>query len=303
MLRLCIIALVLIAFTTNTQADMTPWTDMKVQNGHILIPVKVAGIDTYAMLDTGSQLNAINRAFRHKHNLSFSNGKKVNIRGIYGTEKMQTFNKVPVSFFGVETTLNKVADIAIGHHSNGILLGATFLDQFVIQMDYPNQRIRFITHNSIDMAKLENIEFQLHKSQAMPLVKLGLGPDKDVWVLFDTGNNGGVLFDKALAEAMGWSNNLTETQSIAVGATSHISVMNNYRIPELQFGPYTLENVLVSVPDDSKLNLLERHRELGSRIRGKRVQGILGYDVLQHFVVTVDYKNGHAHIGLPDDAR
>ena len=303
MLRLCIIALALIAFTTNTQADMTPWTDMKVQNGHILIPVKVAGIDTYAMLDTGSQLNAINRAFRHKHNLSFSNGKKVNIRGIYGTEKMQTFNKVPVSFFGVETTLNKVADIAIGHHSNGILLGATFLDQFVIQMDYPNQRIRFITHNSIDMAKLENIEFQLHKSQAMPLVKLGLGPDKDVWVLFDTGNNGGVLFDKALAEAMGWSNNLTETQSIAVGATSHISVMNNYRIPELQFGPYTLENVLVSVPDDSKLNLLERHRELGSRIRGKRVQGILGYDVLQHFVVTVDYKNGHAHIGLPDDAR
>lgn len=302
MLRLCVIASLLIAFVTKTQADITPWTEMKVQNGHISIPVKVSAIDTHAVLDTGSQLNAINRAFRNKNNLSFSKGKKVNVRGINGIEKMQTFNKVPVSFFGVETTLNTVTDIAMGHHSNGILLGATFLEQFVIQMDYPNQRIRFITHDSIDMAKLENIEFQQHKSLSMPLVKLGLGPDKEVWVLFDTGNNGGVLFDRSLADAMGWSNSLSAIQSMTVDATSHISVMDNYRIPELQFGPYTLENVLVSVPNDSKLNLLERHREFGSRIRGKRVQGILGYDVLQHFVVTVDYKNGHAHIGVPDDA-
>lgn len=168
MLRLCVIASLLIAFVTKTQADITPWTEMKVQNGHISIPVKVSAIDTHAVLDTG--------------------------------------------------------------------------------------------------------------------------------------NNGGVLFDRSLADAMGWSNSLSAIQSITVDATSHISVMDNYRIPELQFGPYTLENVLVSVPNDSKLNLLERHREFGSRIRGKRVQGILGYDVLQHFVVTVDYKNGHAHIGVPDDA-
>ena len=90
MLRLCVIASLLIAFVTKTQADITPWTEMKVQNGHISIPVKVSAIDTHAVLDTGSQLNAINRAFRNKNNLSFSKGKKVNVRGINGIEKSMT---------------------------------------------------------------------------------------------------------------------------------------------------------------------------------------------------------------------
>ncbi|MDX1391868.1 MAG: aspartyl protease family protein [Rheinheimera sp.] len=301
MFRVFFVAMTLVGFAGHSVAEITPWTEMKVHNGHIAIGVTVSGIETYAVLDTGSQLNAINRAFRTKNALTLKKGSKINLNGIHGAEKIDSFNKVPVSIFGVDIQLNRVADIAMGHHSQGILLGAEFLSQFVIQMDYPNQRIRFITHDSIDMAKLENIEFQQHKSQSMPLVKIGLGPEKETWVLFDTGNNGGVLFDKSFAQAMNWPNSLTETQSRSVGATSHVSVMSNYRIPELQFGPFTLENVLVSVPVDGKLNLLEQHRETGSRIRGKRVQGVLGYDVLQHFVITIDYKNGHAHIGLPQE--
>lgn len=298
MLRL--LCFILLFCSNQVFAGFTAWVDMEINNGHISIPVEVSGIATRAILDTGSQTNAINRAFRNKNELEWGKGASVNIKGVYDTSRMSTFNQVPVTLFGSTFKFDGLVDMPLGHHSNGILLGATFLDNFILQIDYPNQRIRFALHESLNLSKSENIEFQLHKGRAMPIVKIGLGPEKSAWVLFDTGNNGGVLFNKSFAKSMKWADTLSEQQSMAVDATNHVAAMSTYRIPELQFGPYTLENVQVSVPsDDSRVNVLEQYSEVGSRIKGKRVQGILGYDVLQHFVVTIDYKNGHAHIGLP----
>ena len=71
--------------------------------------------------------------------------------------------------------LDGLADISLGHHTTGLLLGAGFLEQFVMQIDYPNKRIRFVTHGTLKMSKLQNIDFQLQKGSAMPIVKISLG--------------------------------------------------------------------------------------------------------------------------------
>ena len=69
----------------------------------------------------------------------------------------------------------------------------------------------------------------------------------------------------------------------------------------MQFGPFELENVLVTIPAEGKNSYLDsQYEKTGSRLKGKKVQGIIGYDVLKHFLITVDYKGGHAHIGLPE---
>lgn len=282
---------------------VTPWLELKIENGHISIPITISGVETKAILDTGSQINALNRAFRNKHELSFGTGQNYKLRGVHGEETVNSFNQVPVNLFGAEMKLDGLADISLGHHTTGLLLGAGFLEQFVMQIDYPNKRIRFVTHGTLKMSKLQNIDFQLQKGSAMPIVKIGLGENKSAWVLFDTGSNGGLLLNKAMADSMGWHDTLATEQTASVGVTSHVAVMNNYRIPEVQFGPYLLEHVLVSVPaDDSRIMLPEQHKELGTNIRGKKIQGILGYDVLQHFLITIDYKNGYAHIGLPEES-
>lgn len=281
-------------------AGVTEWIGFNLDGGHVKIPVTIAGIETNAILDTGSQVNAINKAFVNKNELTFGKSSKINIKGAFETSKANRYNNVPINLFGLETELNRVVELRLGHHSNGLLLGSAFFNNFVTQLDYPNQKMRLINHDSIDLAKLENIEVQSQKVTGMPIVKVGVGNDRFLWLLLDTGNSGGLMIKRKIAENMGWLDNLDTDTSIAFGANA-MSTTENFRIPLLKFGPFSLENVLVNVPAEGESSNLEnQYSDYGSKIKGKKVQGIIGYDVLKHFLITIDYKGGHAHISLPE---
>jgi len=60
--------------------------------------------------------------------------------------------------------------------------------------------------------------------------------------------------------------------------------------------------VLVTIPAEGESSNLEsQYQKTGSRIKGQKIQGLIGYDVLKHFLITIDHRSGHAHIGLPDE--
>ncbi|MGS0498395.1 signal protein PDZ [Pseudoalteromonas sp. S1727] len=296
-----LLLLSMLFYSVNSIAGATQWIDFTLESGHVKIPVIVAGIDGYALLDTGAQLNAINPRFINKHQLSFDKGKKVRVKGIYGIEDKKSYNNVPTSFFGINTELDNLTEVNLGFHTTSLLFGAGFFNQFVMQLDYPNQKMRLITHDSIKLRDLENIKMQTQKGSGMPIVEVGLQDGQSVWLLLDTGNNGGLVIERKVARQMGWLDNLDITSGISMGANS-IATTESFRIPTLKFGPFELENVLVSIPAEGQKAYLESQYEAtGSRIKGRKVQGLIGYDVLKHFLITIDYKNGHAHIGLPDE--
>ncbi|ASP46730.1 pepsin/retropepsin-like aspartic protease family protein [Cognaticolwellia beringensis] len=295
-----LLSLTFLLLTLESTAGVTQWIDFNLDGGHVKIPATIAGIDTYAILDTGAQLNAINKAFIAKHNLTFDKGSKIRVKGVFGTDNKTTFNNVPVGFFGIETELDKMTEVSLGYHTNGFLLGGGFFDQFVTQLDYPNKRMRIISPDSIDVAKFKNIEIKSQKGTGMPIVKIGLPNDKHLWLLFDTGNSGGMVIERKVANKMGWLDELDSQATVSMGVNSVVET-ESFRIPSLKFGPFELENVLVTIPaEGNNSNLESQYQKAGSRIKGKKVQGIIGYDVLKHFLITIDYKGGYAHIALPE---
>lgn len=296
-----ILTITFILLTFNCSAGVTNWIDFNLERGHVKIPATIAGIDTYAILDTGSQLNAINKAFILKHDLTFDKGSKIRVQGVFGINNKTTFNNVPISFFGIKTELDKIAEVDLGYHTNGLLLGGGFFNKFVTQLDYPNKKMRLISQNSIDISKLKNIEIQRQKGTGMPIVKIGLPNNKHLWLLFDTGNAGGMVVERKVAKRMGWLEEIDRQSSISMGVNAVVST-ESFRIPSLTFGPFELEDVLVTIPAEGINSYLEsQYKSSGSRIRGRKVQGIIGYDVLKHFLITIDYKRGYAHIGLPEE--
>ncbi|QYJ93334.1 pepsin/retropepsin-like aspartic protease family protein [Shewanella spartinae] len=281
---------------------VTNWVDFKIIDGHINLPVTINGIEGRAILDSGSQVNAINLSFINRHGFEFAKGGKINIKGVYGTETRQLFNNVKANLFGADIKLDQLAGLRIGHHEVQLLLGAGLLEKFIFQIDYPNQRMRLFDRDSVDLAKLENIRMEMDRGTGQPVVQVGLNGEKKAWLILDTGNSGGLFLKRLMATENDWLDKFGKESGMGVGVNGMAST-DNFRMPEVEFGPFTLENVMVSVPGEGEVEQISGQASTSfSHIRGKNIKGLVGYDVLKHFVLTIDYKSGHMHVGLPEES-
>lgn len=282
------------------QAAVTPWLPFELDGGHIKIAVKVAGADGFAILDTGAQGNGINSRFIREHELALDRGSKVLVTGALSEERAQLYNNVPLQLFGIETEMDSVVETRFASPDTAVLLGGPFFSQFIVQLDYPNSRMRLLTRDAVDLKKAENIRFQGQMGIGQPIVEVKVNGNKSIWLVLDTGFTGGVVVGRVTAEGLGWLDLAKEKGKIAdISRTADTEL---FRVPELKFGPYTLENVMASVPAEGEAaNLRSQGQRFGSRIVDKRVVGMLGYDVFKHFVLTLDYRGGHLHVGLPEE--
>ncbi len=288
----------------NAASGVTPWVEMEIDNGLILIDTEVGGIKGRAMLDTGAEIHGINPAFLEKHDLKFKRGRKVKLSGVFGVEDRKSYTKVPVKMFGVEVNLRDPVEMNLGGADDiQLLIGAGFFNEFVVQFDYPNSRMRLYTRDAVDMKKFANIKSKKPSRIGSPMVKVNMNGQKDLWLTMDTGSNGGVLTERLVAEKAGWLEDYPGRAETHYGLNDS-EEMWTFNVPEMTFGPFTLENAIVTVPSKGKkLAIFKKQKSLGTMIaHGKsKSQGLLGYDVLKHFVVTVDYKTGKVHIGTPEE--
>lgn len=295
-----ILVTLIMLLTTPSDAAVSKWVSIVLENGHVKIPVTVSGIETFAILDTGAQINGINYAFVKKHNLKLKGSNKIRLKGLYEEEIKTGFNNIPITLFGFETELNEAVEISLGRHTTGILIGAGFFSKFIVQLDYPNQRMRIITRDSLNLKGIENIQVKRQRGTGQPLVKVSFGEGSTpFWALLDTGNNGGLLIERGLANKQGLLEKITNT-SISAGVNG-MRTIESVRVDEFVFGPYVLENVLVGIPAEGQTSNIEDQKSFtGTRIKSVKQKGVLGYDILKHFVLTLDYHSGNAHIAAPN---
>lgn len=284
-----------------SQAAISEWVDIDIENGALWLKTKVGGLEGFSLIDSGAQINSINTNFLTAAGQSYRTGRPMILSGVYGSEKRRTYHSIPVELFGTNIDFRGLVDIDFGGPNQQLILGGPFLQLHVFQFDYPNKRMRIITRDSVNMKKLKNVKSKKDFKTGDPIVQVNLNNEKKVWLLLDTGSNGGILIERPIAAKRDW---LTKypTRMIDVKGVTTGGQMEQFNLPALTIGDYELENVLVEVPLKGKdLKLFERESEVGSHLNKSRsqYQGILGYDILKHFVVTVDYKGGYVHLEAP----
>ncbi len=285
----------------NTNAAVTKWVNIKIEDGALWLETKVGGVDGYSMIDSGAQINAINGNFLRASGQSYRTGRAITIRGILGSEQRSSYHSIPVELFGSSINFKGLVDIDFGGENAQLILGAPFLKLYVFQFDYPNKRMRFITRDSINLKKQKNVKSELDYKTRDPIVKVNMNDEKNIWLQLDTGNNGGVLIERQVAASREWLEKFP-TEIIDVRGATTSGQTERFNLPTFEIGGFELSNVIINVPPKGKsFELFERETKTGSRLRQKRSksQGILGYDVLKHFVVTIDYKGGHVHLEAP----
>lgn len=293
---LCILLCTVLAERT-ANAGATEWIDFELVNGHILIESEIAGIPGYTLIDTGAEVNGINSRFLEASELSFKTGRPILIEGAFGTSERSVYREVPVTLFGVELKLADLVELNVGGEEMQVILGAGFLQFFIFQFDYPNQRMRMIERDTIDLKALKNVPSKRSSRGGSPLVKVRLNDEVNVWLILDTGANGGILLERSVAVKKKW---LERYPVVEIGSTGVNSgaILEAFNLPILEFGGFEIENSMIRVPQrGDDLPMFEAEVSLGSRVpKSRNDKGLLGYDILKHFVVTVDYKSGYVHI-------
>lgn len=277
-------------------AGVTDWMDIRVVDGHLMVETEVAGIAGLSIVDTGATSTSINARFLETEGLSFKTGQKVTVTGVFGKSKRTTYREIPGAIFGAPVTFLDVVDLDLGGPDIQFLLGANFLKGFIFQFDYTNGRMRLLTRDTVDLKEIQNVDAKKDRDGGSMVVRVKLNDDANAWLLMDTGSTGGILIERSLAKRL----DLIESEESVDGVSSGVissGEMEYLRVPLVQVGPFELENVLVSIPAPGEsLEFFETITPTGTRMaRRNTTDGILGYDILQHFVVTIDYQRGYVH--------
>ena len=268
------------------------WIPFELQGGHIRIPSKVAGIQGESVLDTGAAGVAISDLVAEQAGLRVKRNTQVSVQGVTGTMQSVMYRKAPVHVFGADFEIKDL--VGMGYRDDmQMLLGAPLLTLFVYQFDYPNQKLRALPHKAVNLKALSNIPSKRDsRGGRMPVLQVDLNGQEKLWLTMDTGNNGGLLINRKVAKKHGWLEQYAVEEGSIAGVTGQANT-ESFKLPRVKFGPFELENVKVVVPAQG----VSMPPVEGYRIASK---GLIGFDILKHFVVTVDYKIGKVHVALPE---
>ena len=107
---------------------------------------------------------------------------------------------------------------------------------------------------------------------------------------------------RSFATESGWLNAQTDTKQLMGFGLFESNTILNFRLDALTIGPYKLDNVSVNVPIQDNARDFGKYfnGSSGSRIKkGVKAKGLIGYDVLKHFIITIDYMNYRVNLYVP----
>ena len=295
-----VVAFCLLAFQFHGQASppAAGWIPIDVQQGKLLVKTSVAGIDGYSMIDSGVTGSAINERFLARHSLTLKPSGFARVGGIVELKRRRLYRNIPVKILGVDTEFSKLVEISLAREDIQFVLGADFLGLAVFQFDYPRQRMRLLDRKSVNLRQLSNVKSRIDDACNDIIAKVRLNNEQNVWLKVDTGAHSGLLLERSVATRNNWLKS-NPSQTVSVSGVNAASTMQQFRIPLVQIGDFEVLDVLTTVPaKGEKIELFRRERRTGSNLSRSRsiAKGLLGHDLLKHFILTIDYRIGKIHL-------
>jgi hypothetical protein len=294
------IAIFTLLWSFSACAGASGWIPFDSDVGHITIPVTLNGEQTRAILDSGATGNGISEQFLERHDGEYSQGRQVIVEGVYDSRKVRLVNDIDIEIFGASFKIDHLTPLHI--YSGDLVIGLNFFQKFILQIDYPNSRLRILTHDVLDLKKQANVKMKKSGGVAQPMVRVNLNNEHKLWLMLDTGNNTGIFMPRSVAVRRGWMEQYGSVDRL-VGGVTKASTVERFNIPSMTIGPFTLENVVMMVPREGQKTTIgkELPGRPGSRLKKDSEDGILGYDVLKHFIVTIDFKRSLLHLAPPPE--
>lgn len=308
------VLLILSVVACSAQANVTEWIDFKFTGSAIQIPVTIGGVEALATIDSKAKSNYLSEEFAAKHQDKFKKTGVILFKDQFGERNVSVYQEVKVHIFGADLPFSDI--IAQPSPFADLTLGIPFFRQNIIQIDFPSKKLRLISRDKLDMKKIANMEMRPEvnakaqsvtgqqsikkndeSNRAVKVVVSG----KEKWLTLDTAAPAGVMMARATADKMEllaqpYSGDLKALQQ------NFTSPADLYSLSSVKVGPFEMENVLLAVEPEGGKRLIApamRQAKTGTLIsREVLSDGVLGLEVLQHFIVTLDYTDSLINVSV-----
>ena len=274
------------------EMDAQGWMRFDGSEGHIAFPVEINGTRASAILDSGADTSMISAGLAERAKVKLDRNDTMRVIGVNGQREVPTTRRFTLEFAGRKVRPYGVPVAPAPGFD--VVLGRALLEWAVVQIDYPQQRIRFLSREGVEFKA--NVELKTTRRGA-PMLRTRVVGAK-AWMLVDTGNSGPTLLKRRFVRRNDLERfALEDVKAKAIGVTT-AGEQRLLQVPECQLGPYTFEPLLAVYNAESNEGFDDRRRVYGSRLRTDRARydGILGHEVLQNFLVTMDIEDERLHL-------
>lgn len=279
-------------------SDDVGWISFTDSAGHIVFDATINGEPAEVIVDSGADSNLLSEEFAARAEIGQYRRRNVKLTGIHGEQNISLSREFDLT---VNELTFPMHDIPVTPGGNfDLILGRWLFHLAVVQIDYPNRRVRFLPP---DAMKFEgNIRYR-GGNAGEPLVAARIH-GKRAWLLIDTGNAGITMLKRRFVkrhdlDAYGIDGAQLQTRGVITSGETQL-----LQLEDVELGPFRLDRFLAGyIPEHNQGFDGQRQRTFSRLNEDKsREDGLLGYELLQNFIVTMDLKRRKVHLALPQPA-
>jgi len=254
------------------------------QQGIVSIPMQTGGRPTVAVLNTGVLPIGISRMLAQDLSLDVEAVPARNILWSAIPVISGQVSDVPVRIFNQDLQIEQM--YVMDNPARFVYLSLLMFDDFIMQVNMPESRLCFLNRSALDLREANNIEMKMSNGRIALFISINQA--NPVWLELQLEYPGAVRLNRDAAIELGLIDAAsTDTSGIA---------------DSLMFGPYELGNIALAYPPvgEAPGGELARLQQMARRGGGGvETSGVLGYEILKHFVVTMDIDRERMHVFVP----
>ena len=271
------------------QPEQAAWLPFAEGENRPAVELAVNGRKTIALIDTSISANAISYQFAREAGIQPGN-RSLSLPDIQDGAQLPLSSTFTLTLGDNPIKIDNA--IMIPAEGVGLIIGRPLLAALVVQIDYPNRRLRFLPP---DMAGFDgNVRLRRGRfNQPMLLAQVN---GKRVWMNLDTSSDTVTLLTDRIVGKHDWRGTAIDADTLKAAGLAVRPDVRTMRLDELELGPYNIEGVVAATPVAGR----ERSKGYGAHRISEKFggDGILGHEVMRNFLITIALgtENVHFHV-------
>jgi len=286
--------LALLAGVSPAIADDEGWIEFADGESRPSLAVTIGDTQGVALLHTLMPTNAVSASFAERAGIA-SGKRSFPVPGGQGTAT--DAEPFELEFAGSPMQASDFIIVPDDLARADVVFGRPLFQGALIQLDYPNRRLRILPGEGADIEG--NVRFRASR-YGRPMVETRID-GKRLWMAIDTSSDGLCTLKHQVVKRRKWHERAIAAERLGGLDVALDDALEPMMLEGFEMGPYKFGGFLAAYSPDGghAIDARELTNDVRRQVEHFEADGLLGYEVLRNFIVTLNVAEDVAHFYAP----